>query len=114
MPRPKGAVNTRSHTTCAVRSRSVGSLAINDHGGSGALQTWAGRWTEAASMLPIDHSNSHCAFCAPSTACHTRRSGASGSGHVLDGYYCDVVIVGAITNEGFEQDVDVLARRQIG
>ena len=33
-----------------------------------------------------------------------------GSGHVLDGYYCDVVIVRAIANEGFEQGVDVLVR----
>ena len=36
------------------------------------------------------------------------------SGHVLEDYYCDVVIVGAITHQGFEQDVDVLARREIG
>ena len=33
-----------------------------------------------------------------------------GSGHVLDGDYCDVVIVRAIADEGFEQDVDVLVR----
>jgi hypothetical protein len=55
------------------------------------------------------------AVCAPQRGVsHAPFGGAGGSGHVLDDYYCDVVIVGAITDQGFEQEVDVLARREVG